>query len=66
VLLITDLADCSCIRIGISVSSCWPHPEIALHDLPMDPRCVIVDISAVLLLDTLKVFANLEDIELQL
>ena len=50
VLLLTHLGDCLCrVRIGsISVSGRWPNAEIVILDFPIDPRCVVVDISTVL------------------
>jgi len=50
VLSLTDLGDCLC-RVyvsSISVSGRWPGAEIVILDLPIDPRCVVVDISAAL------------------
>ena len=50
VLLLTHRGDCLCrVRIGsISVCGRWPSPEIVIFDSPIDPQCVVVDISAVL------------------
>ena len=66
VLLLTHHGDCLCrVRIGSSsVSGRWPSTEIVILDFPIDSRCVIVDLSTVLLLDSPKFFPNLEDIEL--
>ena len=48
VLLLTHLGDYLC-RVGsVSDSGRWPCAEIVILDFPIDPRCVIVDISAVL------------------
>jgi hypothetical protein len=48
VLLLTHLGDCLC-RVGsVGVSGHWPCAEIVILDFPIDPRCVIVDISAAL------------------
>jgi hypothetical protein len=63
VLLLTHLGDSLC-SVRISVSGRWPSTEIVISDFPIDRRCVIVDISAVLYLDAPKVFPNLEDVEL--
>jgi len=65
-LLLTRLGDCRCrVHIGISVSGRWPSADIGILDFPIDPLCIVVDISTVLLLDAQKVFSNLEDVELQ-
>jgi hypothetical protein len=67
VLLLTDLGDCVCsVRISISVGARWTCAEIVILDVPIDPQCVIVNISAVLMLDAPKIFPNPEDFELQL
>jgi len=66
VFLVTHRGYCLCICTGISVSGRWPCADSVILDVPIDLRCVIVDISIVLLLDAPKVFPNLEDVELQL
>jgi len=67
VFLLSNLGDWLCrVRIGISFSGRWHSAEIVILDFPIDPRCIVVDISAVLLVDPPKVSPNLEDVELQL
>jgi hypothetical protein len=65
---LTHLGECLYrVRIGsISVSGCWPSAEILVLDFRIDSRCVIVDITVVLLLDDSNVFHNLDDCEFQL
>jgi hypothetical protein len=49
VLLLSHSGDCLySVRIGISVGDRWPCSQIVILDSPIDPRCLIVDISAVL------------------
>jgi hypothetical protein len=56
VFLLTHFGDCLCIRIGVGVGSlsasgqccCRSCTEIVILDFLIDPRCVIVDISAAL------------------
>jgi len=52
VFLLTHLGDCLCtVLLGICVSGRWccrSCTEILILDFPIDPRCVIVDIYAVL------------------
>jgi len=51
VFLLTHLGYCLCIGIDVgcvSVSGRWPCVEIVILDFPIDPRSIIVNISAVL------------------
>jgi len=71
VLLPTHDGDCLCICVivslgRISASGQRPCAEIAILECPIDLRYIVVDMSAVLLLDAPKAFANLDDIQLQL
>jgi hypothetical protein len=47
VFLLTHLGDCLG-RVHNAVSGRWPSTEIVILDFLIDPRCVIVDTSAVL------------------
>jgi hypothetical protein len=47
VLVVTHLHDCLC-SVPVSVSGLWPSAEIVIFDTLIDPRYIIVDISAVL------------------
>ena len=47
VFLLAALHDCLC-SVRISVSGRWPRAENIILDFPIDPRCLIVDISTVL------------------
>jgi hypothetical protein len=65
VLLLTQFGDYLS-SFCISVSRQWRSTQIVIVAFPIDPRCIVVDISAVLLHHAPKVFPNLEDVELLL
>jgi hypothetical protein len=56
VFMVTHLGDCLCIQVSVGVGSfsciagccCRPYAEIVILDFPIDLRCIVVDISAVL------------------